>query len=317
MRGIDPAVRAEQVLPRVYDPFLNERLVRRLRVGRSYGGCLTVDVVGCDMRCSYCYVDGSLLDGRGELLEKEMNRKKGPIKRYLPVEIAEEICAAESKFKWRKNIQITAAEPLLTPEWLVEVTRHLSDPVRKHGRKIWVDTNGFQIAAKPELLELFASYKDLLRFFVSTKNSPKFYTATTRVNKKYCDTGFQCVELMWQKGFVAYPQAPITLFFQPDDFEWYYQRLSRMHPAAPLLLDLDRITLVPFQRIIGGLKQAGLWKARNSQPMVERWWQDFLRDKYRRKVKRLISVDYHPEDEGLVSRFVFNQEPIENWPLFA
>ncbi|MDA2922894.1 hypothetical protein MYX07_06555 [Patescibacteria group bacterium AH-259-L07] len=88
VKGLDPIAQTEKVLPRVYDSQTNKRLVRRLRLGRSYGGCTTIDVIGCNMLCSYCYVDTSFLTGQGSLLTRE--RQQGKVKKYTPSELVEE-----------------------------------------------------------------------------------------------------------------------------------------------------------------------------------------------------------------------------------
>lgn len=315
MRGLNPEIRGETVRMRVFNKKKNSRLVRRLRSGRSYGGCTTIDVVGCDMRCSYCYVDGSFLDGKGEMLERE--KTKGTLKEYTPSELVNYCLSEMAKNNWPQNVQITAAEPFLTPFWLFDVIKLFGSFMDERQKFLWVDTNGFALVRCPDFIDLLLPFKHFLRLFVSSKNEQNLYTAMTRVDVKYCDTGFKCLELLWEKGISAFLQAPITELFSPESFDWYFERLSKIHTVAPLLLDLDRLCYLPFGRIRKGLGSTGLWTKRISPKVIEQLWKELLEKRYGRKIKRLISVDSFPEDERFVRELVFDYQPIESCRLFS
>lgn len=315
MRGLDPLLQSEKVLPRVYNAQTGKRLVRRLRLGRSYGGVTTIDVVGCNMLCSYCYVDTSFLTGRGELLEREI--RKGTAKPYSPQELAAEYSRAVQEKKWPVRVQVTAAEPFLTPDWLIALLVELQPIMERQHERVWVDTNGVTLAAHPELMDRLLPFKDFLRIFVSSKNAPPLYTAMTRADQRYADTAFRCLEGLWSRKLVAFLQAPIADLFLSESFPWYLERLIKIHPAAPLLLDIDRLCYMPLSRIRSRLKSVSLWTRRVSGVKAEQGWQRFLEAHYSRKFERLLfSVDSFPEDEGLVRRFIFEGEPIEHFPLF-
>lgn len=313
---IDPVAQGEKVRERIYNNSTNQRLVRRLREGRSYTGCTTIDVIGCDMLCSYCYVDDSFLTGKASpknMLGKES--KKGAIKPYTPQELANETKLFIEEHNTPKRIQITAAEPFLTPEWTIDLVRELAPFIRKNNEQIWIDTNGLDIVRNPEILKKLEEFKDVLRIFVSSKNSPEHYARMTRVDPIYSDTGFRCIDKLWDKEYSAYLQAIAALFF-PDTFEWYEQRLSKMHKAAPLLLDLDRLSYLPLDRIRSGLQSTGLWDIRQKDTKIEKAWQEFLEEHYGKEIDRLFSVDFFEQDEALVRDLIFENKPTENCHLF-
>ena len=314
---IDPITQKENVTSRVYNDSTNQRLVRRLREGRSYTGCTTIDVIGCDMLCAYCYVDDSFLTGKASdknMLGKEL--KKGTVKPYTPKELANETKLFIDENDTPKRIQITAAEPFLTPEWTIDLVKELASFIRENKEQIWIDTNGLTIVRDPEILKKLEEYKDILRIFVSSKNSPKFYAQTTRVDPKYADTGFQCIDKLWDKEYSAYLQAIAALFF-PETFEWYEKRLSKLHEAAPLLLDLDRLSYLPLPRIRSGLRSAGLWDIRQRDVKTEEAWKEHIEAHYGKSLTRLFSVDFFSQDEALVRELIFDSNPIDKCYLFG
>ena len=313
---IDPITYGEKVRERVYNDSTNQRLVRRLREGRSYNGSTAIDVIGCNMLCSYCYVDDSFLTGKASgnnMLGKE--NKKGAVKPYTPQELANETKLFIEQHGTPKRIQITAAEPFLTPEWTINLVSELAPFIRKNNEQIWIDTNGLDIVRNTEILKKLEDYKDILRIFVSSKNSPEYYAQMTIVDPKYEDTGFKCIDKLWDKEYSAYLQAIAALFF-PETFEWYKKRLSTMHKAAPLLLDLDRLSYLPLERIRSGLQSTGLWEIRQKDTKVEKAWQKFLEEHYGKGIERLFSVDFFEKDEALVRDLIFDNKPIAECHLF-
>jgi len=314
MKGIDPFVHGKKVITRVYNEKNNSRLVRQLRIGRSYGRCTTIDIIGCNMLCSYCWVDTSFLVGQGELLDKEI--KQGRIKFYTPEELTEKYLTITNKRGWPARIQLTGAEPFLTPLWIMELLRLLKPHLSKLKETIWIDTNGLNITDNPTIMEGLKKYSDILRLFVSSKNWPRDYALTTGIEEKHSETGLKCVDLLWQNKIMSYLQAPLTPFFDPASFEWYFKKLSALHPAAPLFLDLDRMCYLPLNRVPKRLKRAGLWERRRSEKEVEAKWLEFLGEKYSRKIKRLFSVDSFPDDQYLVKKHIFGKMPLEKCCLF-
>ncbi len=317
---IDPLTYGEEVLKRVYDPVNNKRLVRRIREGRSYGTCTTIDLVGCDMLCSYCYTDTPNLTGKipdDSILAREMKKKKGfKAGFYTPKEIANEAKRVITEEGYPKNIQITAAETFLTQRWTLELIDELAQFVRRNDGLIWADTNGTTIVYRnPKIIDALKPYSDVLRIFVSSKNSPELYEATTRADSKYSDTGFQCIEMLWKDEMPSYVQA-ISALFMPSSFEWYERRLERIHKAAPLLLDLDHLSYLPLNRIRSRLKSTGLWDIRQKDTKIDKEWKAHVEAHYGRSIARLFSVDFFPEDEKLIRELVFEDKPLEECYLF-
>ncbi|MDA2922528.1 hypothetical protein MYX07_04670, partial [Patescibacteria group bacterium AH-259-L07] len=181
---------------------------------------------------------------------------------------------------------------------------------------LWIDTNAITLVHSPEYIEQLKPFRSFLRLFISSKNSPELYTAMTRVDSRFADTAFQCIEMLWENKIVAFLQAPIADLFMPESFEWYVKRLLRIHPAAPLLLDIDRLYYMPVKRIYRRLNSVGLWDKRHSGVAIEKQWKKFLEDHYGRRISRLISVDSSPQDENLIETHIFNNQPIERCYLF-
>ena len=168
----------------------------------------------------------------------------------------------------------------------------------------------------PEIIYRLKEYSDILRLFVSVKNWPRDYTITTGIKKEYADTGFECLERLWENKICTYLQGPMAYFFDPKSFSWFYERLIKIHPAAPLFMHIDRMSFMPTTRIWPRLKSSGLFDKRQVQKQIEVSWLAFLGKRYGRKIKRLFNIDHHPEDQLLIQKFVFKNQKLNNFPLF-
>ena len=256
MQGLDPLIQELKVLPRVYDETVNARLVRRLRCNKSYCGSSTIDVVGCNILCGYCYVATDFLVGRGRQLERE-KRKKNGVRFFTPAELAAHTVETIRRNHWPKRIQITAAEPFLTPEWLIDFLKEIAPFSRAYKSHVWIDTNGIKLYHHPAFIKELLPF-EFMRLFVSSKNAPPLYTKTTRNDSKYADASFRLVEMLWRKRVFALVQAPMPNLWDPATFPWYLKRLLKMHPAAPLILEVDNMTWLPVQHIAPKSAASGL-----------------------------------------------------------
>lgn len=316
MKGLDPVAHGQKVALAVYRPETNERLVQKFRPAASYGGTTSIDVVGCNYLCAGCWVDKTFLIGRGPRLEREL--KSGRVRYYTPKELAGAVIRFIKQEKTPRRIKISSSEPFLTPEWLLGLMEELKPFLEKHGEQFWVETNGSAVAQDPRLADRVAEHRNCVRFFVSSKNSPELFTRATRVQAKYADVGFQCLELLWQRRVVAFLQAPLASFFFDSSFEWYLQRLLKIHPAAPLLMHIDSLQCLPIRRVVGDLKSAGIFERRRDGNEARRQWKSFLEKHYGRKMSRIsFDVDGCPEDQNLVRQFVFENRSLEEFPLFV
>ena len=313
MQGLDPLVQKEKVLPRIYNEKENKRLVRRLRRGYSYCGVTTIDVIGCNMLCAYCYVATDFLVGKGELLDREL--KKGDIQWFTPNELARHVSCSIRKNRWPSRIQMTAAEPFITSKWLIDFIQEIGSFCRTKQSHLWIDTNGIELWHEQSLIKELLPFKDFLRLFISSKNAPGLYTKTSRTDAKYADYSFQALEMLWKHQIFALLQAPMPNLWDPDSFFWYLERLLKIHPAAPLLLEVDNMFWLPVKRISPNLKRAG-WKNFQKQNHIRSGWQMILENHYKKKMQRLIEADKFPEDQELLPKLVFENNDILKCHLF-
>jgi uncharacterized Fe-S cluster-containing radical SAM superfamily protein len=315
MKGLDPLVQGLKVLPRIYEETANTRLVRRLRCNTSYCGCTTIDVIGCNMLCGYCYVATDFLVGRGKQLQREMKKKDG-VRPCTPAELAARTMKTIRENDWPKRIQITAGEPFLTPKWLIDLLGEIAPFSRKNKSQVWIDTNGIGLCHDPAIIDQLLPFADFARIFVSSKNAPPLYTKTTRNDPKYADDPFRAVEMLWKKGIFALLQAPMPNLWDPATFPWYLDRLRRMHPAMPLLLEVDNMHWLPVAHIAPSLHRLG-WRTFQTQAPIREGWQGALEKHYGRKMKRLVDVDKFPEDQNLLPQLVFAGGDIMSCHLFS
>ena len=250
---IDPITFRESIRKNVYDEAANRRMVYKIRRSGSYNGAVSVYLGGCSYRCDYCYVHTDWLSGGGRLVRKNAGRKNFFM-------TPEELFAVVRKRmeEWRiPQIQFTGGETFLTPRWTADfialAARYFESGSYPHpipkaygSGAIWVDSQGFDLLQHQELLPELASYHKYLRIFISAKAHPDDFAQRTGVNPGHADDAFLALEQAWKHGIVAMPQMIDNLFY-PKKMDWLFDRLSRIHPQAPRVVEIDRLQLYAWK----------------------------------------------------------------------
>ncbi|MBI3308563.1 MAG: radical SAM protein [Candidatus Melainabacteria bacterium] len=313
-KAIDPASYGNEVRSRVYNATNNERLVRRIRQTPNFGGSTTIDIVGCNFFCSYCFVDGSYLTGNGGMLEKD--KQKGTTKYWTPEDLVKETIRLIEEEGFPNIIEINSAEPFLTPKWMLDVVEGLAPYLKKTGGKLWIDTNGAPLVANPRHIRELEPFKDTVSLYISSKHTPQHFQAMTRVGKQFADVPFKCLEMLWDHKIPAALQGPMADLFFPDTFDWYTERLDNIHEAAPILMEVQGMQYNPIQKIKLQLSSEDLWDQRMSGKKIQREWQDHMSAHYGKEVAALINL-CNRADQTLVNDLVFKGKPVTSCHLFA
>ncbi len=274
-RAINPDKLARAVLRNVYDAATNKRKVWKFHYNDySYGGVISMDVMGCSFRCDYCWVDNSILLGAGGFVRRHENRGESFF--LSPGEAFEKLRRYIERYKL-PSVQITGGETFLTPEWTLELLRLLCEyfeqgypfhiPRDYAPGVVWIDTQGADLMRHEAagIFERLAAFRDHLRLFISLKAHPRDFVQRTNVSQSFTDVSFRALENAWRYRIFAVPQMIDGLFY-PETAEWFFERLKRIHPSAPRVLQIDRLRLfgfLPGERNVGRMKQRGFKFGKN------------------------------------------------------
>ncbi len=115
----------------------------RFRRDRWYGGVVTADVAGCNLRCKFCWAwrNAWTLKPIGLLLS--------------PEDVAHKLISMARRFRI-KQVRISGGEPTLGFEHILEVI----DLVTKQGLHMILETNGILIGLNSHYAELLSQFRN-------------------------------------------------------------------------------------------------------------------------------------------------------------
>ena len=216
-----------------------ERRYWRFRYTRHYGGNAAGDVVGCNLRCAFCWAWRYAFKARvGEWFSPR--RAAGRI-------------AAIARSRGAPLARLTGGEPTLAWEHTAEVARLLAGA----GLTFILETNGILIGAG------WVEAREVARLRVYTRISikaptPEAFEAATGAAGWALDLQLRAVERLVEEGLepgrdfrvaVVYGTAP------PHDYKRLLERLASIHPAIPPTLEVEEILLYPH--VLGHMRRRG------------------------------------------------------------
>jgi uncharacterized Fe-S cluster-containing radical SAM superfamily protein len=233
--GLDPFKLAEiverQVTRRARGVL--ERRYYRFRGGRWYGGIATGDVVGCNLRCKFCwswrysyYGDKGWFESPGSAFEKLVS------------------IASKCSYKY---LRLSGGEPTIGVEHLYE----LLGLVEETKYLFILETNGLLIGKYPEIARRLASYRRVI-VRVSFKGcTPEEFEYLSGADKSFYEYQFKALENMLAQGLKPcedfYPAVMLS-FSSEETYRAFRERLSSIHPALAECVDEEYVILYPHVR---------------------------------------------------------------------
>ena len=234
-KGYDPIRLAELVAEKVAPWSNNVRLRRyyRFRRDRWYGGIVTGDVVGCILRCKFCWAWRFTWTGydRGILL--------------TPEEAAERLIVLARRARVRQ-VRLSGGEPTVGWEHLLEVM----EAVTGEGLHFVLETNGILIGAYEELarkladfhgagIEVRVSIKGTSEdeFHMLTGARPEAWRLQLRALKLLVDYGLE-------PGEEVYPAVMLS-FTDEKGVTRIKRVLQAIHPKLAESIDPEYVILYP------------------------------------------------------------------------
>ncbi len=243
MPGLDPVRFAEIVargIARERDGY-EERRYYRFRGGRWYGGIATGDVVGCNLRCKFCWS-----------WRYSFYMDKGF---YASPQVVYEKLTGIAYRKRYRYVRLSGGEPTITMKHLLQLLELLDET-----RLIFIlETNGILLGYYKEYAERLASYRRIVVRVSFKGTTPEEFERLTGARKEYYEYQFKALENLLDSGLRPGEQVypAVMLSFSPEEnIRRFLERLAEIHPALPNEIDPEYVILYPHVRKL--LKTNGL-----------------------------------------------------------
>lgn len=232
MPGLDPFKLAEEVEKHVTRRTARgvERRYYRFRGGRWYGGIATGDVVGCNLRCKFCWSwRYSYYVEKGWFESPESSFKK-------LVSIA-----AKNSYRY---LRLSGGEPTIGVEHLYK----LLELVEETRYTFILETNGLLIGRNPEIARELSKYTRLA-VRVSFKGcTPSEFEYLTGARAEFYEYQFRALENLYNYGLKPcedfYPAVMLS-FSTEDSYRGFKKKLASIYPSLPECIDEEYVILYP------------------------------------------------------------------------
>lgn len=235
MPGLDPFKIAEimekQVVRRVEG--VVERRYYRFRGGRWYGGIATGDVVGCNLRCKFCWSWRYSYYGDKGWFES-------------PSSAFAKITSIASKQGYR-YLRLSGGEPTIGVEHLISLLNMVEDT-----KYVFIlETNGLLIGRETSLARRLADYtKIAIRVSFKGCTSTEF-ELLSGAGAEFYEYQFKALENLISYGMKpcedVYPAVMLS-FSSDETYREFRKRLAGIHPSLGECIDEEYVIMYPHVR---------------------------------------------------------------------
>ncbi|ABN69346.1 Radical SAM domain protein [Staphylothermus marinus F1] len=232
MSGFDPFKLSTIVyrgVARIRDG-VEERRYYRFRGGRWYGGIATGDVVGCNLRCKFCWS-----------WRYSFYTNKGFFQ--TPQQVYEKLTRIAEKRKY-KYIRLSGGEPTITMKHVIQLLELLDQT-----KFVFIlETNGLLIGYHRKYAEELATYRKIAVRVSFKGTTPEEFEQLTGADKKYYGYQFKALENLIDAGLKPGEQVypAVMLSFSPEEnIKKFLDRLRDIHPVLAQEIDPEYVILYP------------------------------------------------------------------------
>ena len=219
-----------------------ERRYYRFRGGRWYGGIATGDVVGCNLRCGFCWG------------WRRASHIMVPARFYRPEEVFRKLTSIVERRGYRL-VRLSGGEPTLSRKHLLS----LLDLFEDTGLWFILETNGILIGADEGYAEELAQHRRLVvrvslkgtneeEFHKLTLARPEFFRYQLKALENLVDAGLE-------PGEQVYPAVMLS-FSPPENYAALRERLAEIHPELAREVDEEYVILYPH--VVEIMRRRGL-----------------------------------------------------------
>lgn len=232
MPGLDPFELSQVVEKNVtrVNEGVQERRYYRFRGGRWYGGIATGDVVGCNLRCKFCWSwRYSYYTEKGWF-----ESPRGSFNRLVSI-------AQRCKYEY---LRLSGGEPTIGIDHLIELLK-LVESTRFY---FILETNGLLIGRYTDLARSLARFSRLaVRVSFKGCNENEF-ERLTGADRSFYEYQFLALENLINNGFKpcseVYPAVMLS-FSTEDSYQGFKKKLATIHPELPNCIDEEYVIMYP------------------------------------------------------------------------
>ena len=194
----DPIKLSEEVEAIVIDG--NKRKYNTFRLEPFYGQIATARAVGCNLRCSFCWINPS----------RDNPKNYGAF--YSPQEVYEKLIEVSSNKFGRATMsgvtRITGCEPTIGKNHLLSVAEISKE--EEDFRRFLIETNGILLGSDENYVKTLSKFGDYIRVRLSFKaGTPEAFERKTGAEAKFFDLQFKALEYL-KKHNVSYSLAAMS-----------------------------------------------------------------------------------------------------------
>jgi len=230
--GLDPLKLAEVVRGKVTRKTAGVEELRyyRFRGGRWYGGIATGDVVGCNLRCKFCWSwRYSYFTDKGFFCK--------------PREVFEKLVSIAEK-RGYKYLRLSGGEPTIAREHLLEILKLVDET----NYTFILETNGILIGSDYSYAKELARFNNIVVRVSFKGTTPEEFELLSGADKRFYEYQFKALENLLNAGFKPgrdFYAAAMLSFSPEDNVKSFLRRLSQIHPALAQELDAEYVILYP------------------------------------------------------------------------
>ncbi len=232
MTGFNPFILAENIRRKVtrVKNGVEYRMYYRFRGGRWYGGIATGDVVGCNLRCKFCW-------------SWRYSHRCGYGKFYSPHTVYNKLVEIASRRGYR-YLRLSGGEPTLSMNHLLQLLELLDNT----DYIFILETNGLLIGYDKVFAERLARHRSLVVRVSFKGTSTEEFEALTGASKEFYDYQFKALENLIEAGLEpgerVYPAVMLS-FSEPENIKRFVERLKSIDPVLPESIDPEYVILYP------------------------------------------------------------------------
>jgi len=237
IKGYDPIKLSEKIEHIICSN--NKRKYYRFRGGRFYGGIATGDVVGCNLRCIFCWTGKPRDDLRlGYYVDPEASFKK----------LAS--IATRNNYKY---VRLSGGEPTLCPTHLIELARIIND----RSKYIFIlETNGILLAERPSILRELAKLEKVhVRLSIKACN-PAYFKALTGAREEAFYLQLKAAKALFDNN-VSFHVAIFASFGEEHCWRYFLEELVTITDRQ-IIENIEVEYLIMYKHVAQKLSQLGI-----------------------------------------------------------
>ena len=210
----------------------------KFRVSNYYRGNSVADVVGCNLKCKFCWVKDDVRDKPWEAGEF-----------YSPVSIARNLLS-NAKSAGYRYLRISGGEPTLVKEHLIQVLDELEQlkKVEQYRCSFLLETNGIILGYDNNFIERLSEFENL-HVRVSLKGAtPENFSFLTGAKEKFHNLQLKALKECLNNQINCHPVIMLDFIEMKEDFRSLCSTLQNIEPELIKKLEFERLFLQPHVR---------------------------------------------------------------------